>query len=104
VEFSKEGELIVAMFRAPVEPGREKEFEEGFAHRARAVDQMPGFAGLDVLRHVDGKGYVVMTRWESRDAYEAWLRSPAFARGHGGQPHDPAQSQPLVDIYEVVPL
>ena len=45
---------------------------------ARAVDQMPGFLSLDVLRHVDGKGYVVMTRWESREAYEAWLQSPAF--------------------------
>lgn len=37
VEFSKEGELTVAMFRAPVERGREEELDEGHSRRTEAV-------------------------------------------------------------------
>lgn len=93
--------MIVSLFFPPVEPGMEREFEQSFARRAHAVDQMPGFLGLEVLRSIEGHGYAVLTRWQDRESYESWLRSQAFAAGHGGQPHQ-AQHPPQAEIYEIL--
>lgn len=93
--------MIVSLFFPPIEPGKEREFEESFAHRARVVDQMPGFLSLEVLRSIEGGGYAVLTRWRDRDSYESWLRSQAFTRGHGGRPY--AEQHPVqAEVYEVL--
>jgi heme-degrading monooxygenase HmoA len=44
---------------------------------------MAGFEGFELLRPVDGRDvYLVYTRWESDEAFEAWVNSDAFRRGH----------------------
>ena len=93
--------MIVFLFRAPVEPGQEKEFEQGFARRARLVDQAPGFVSLRVLRPEAGQGYIVLTKWEGQEAYESWLKSGAFAQAHGGKGAN-AAPKPMIDTYTVI--
>ncbi|GAA3932306.1 antibiotic biosynthesis monooxygenase [Microbacterium soli] len=60
--------------------GAGDEIERRFAARKRAVDQADGFLDFELLRPAFGdERYFVLTRWESREAYEAWssARVPA---------------------------
>jgi heme oxygenase (mycobilin-producing) len=44
---------------------------------------MPGFLGFELLRPVEGETrYFVYTRWESEEAFRAWVDSSSFTRGH----------------------
>jgi heme-degrading monooxygenase HmoA len=53
---------------------------------------MPGFLGFELLRPTGGDTrYFVYTRWESEDAFRAWLESPAFSRGHADRSGSHAQ-------------
>ncbi|CAM2747974.1 antibiotic biosynthesis monooxygenase [Actinomyces slackii] len=62
--------------------GAEAEIERRFAARRRAVDASPGFQGFELLRPVLGESrYYVVTRWDSREDYEAW-RASRPAGGH----------------------
>lgn len=59
--------------------------EQRFAARAGSVDQSPGFEHFELLRPIAGTDeYLVYTRWDSRESYEAWLQSREFAGSHGG--------------------
>lgn len=72
-------------------------FEERFRTRARAVDGMPGFLRNLVLRpEAEGDPYVVLTFWESKEAFENWTQSEAFRQGHArsGSLPDEAFVQP----------
>jgi len=58
-------------------------FEELFGSRARAIDTMPGFRDMEVLRPAnDSEPYLVISRWESEAAFRAWVGSPEFIEGH----------------------
>ena len=74
---------VVKINAIAVAPGRGEELEERFATRAGEVDKMPGFEGFELLRPVEGETrYFVYTRWESEEAFEAWVNSEAFQHGH----------------------
>ncbi|HLT58414.1 MAG: antibiotic biosynthesis monooxygenase [Limnochordales bacterium] len=75
--------MYVVMNRIPVQPAFAEAFEERFRQRAGAVDQMPGFVRTLVLRPDNPEDpYVVLTLWESKEAYTAWTQSEAFQQGH----------------------
>ncbi|HQW83382.1 MAG TPA: antibiotic biosynthesis monooxygenase [Ferruginibacter sp.] len=58
-------------------------FEELFASRAHAIDTMPGFVDMQVLRPVkDGDAYLIVSFWENENAFKTWTSSPAFIEGH----------------------
>ena len=82
---------IVQINLLTVPEGMGPELEARFANRKRAVDGTPGFEGFDLLRPTSGDNerYMVLTRWESQEAFEAWLNSRDFQQGHassgGGQ-------------------
>lgn len=62
---------------------RAEEFEQRFAARAAKVSESPGFEAFELMRPAAGTTrYIVYTRWTSKDDYEAWLGSQAFAEGH----------------------
>lgn len=57
--------------------------EERFEQRAGEVEKLPGFEGFSLLRPNDEHGrYFVVTRWESEEAFQGWVESPAFEHGH----------------------
>jgi heme oxygenase (mycobilin-producing) len=57
--------------------------EQRFAARAGEVEKMDGFQHFELLRPVEGQdSYFVYTRWDSEEAFTAWLESAAFGRGH----------------------
>jgi heme oxygenase (mycobilin-producing) len=54
-----------------------------FAARAGAVDDQDGFEGFELLKPSDDRTvWLVLTRWRDEGAFQAWVRSPAFAHGH----------------------
>ncbi len=62
---------------------RRETFEQRFATRAGQVKNNPGFEAFELMRPADGNDrYIVYTRWESEEAFKAWLSSPDFAAGH----------------------
>jgi len=57
-------------------------FEELFGSRAHAIDRLPGFIEMEVLKP-NGEGeYLIVSHWESEDAFKAWTTSPEFLEGH----------------------
>ena len=85
---------IVQINLLSVPEGMGPELEKRFANRKRAVDGTPGFEGFDLLRPASGDNdrYMVVTRWESQEAFQNWLNSREFQQGHansgGGQASD----------------
>ena len=93
--------MSVVMNRIPVAEGREQDFEKTFMERDRAVDHMPGFVDMQVLRPVEGRTYVVLTRWKSRESFQHWTESEVFISAHRKQSPGLAAERPILEIYEV---
>jgi heme-degrading monooxygenase HmoA len=93
--------MFIVMNRIPVTEGREQDFEQTFIGRDRAVDKMPGFIDMQVLRPTEGRTYVVLTRWQSQEAFKAWTSSEAFIAAHRKQTPGLAEGRPSLEAYEV---
>lgn len=98
--------MIAVANRIFVAPAFAEAFEERFRTRAGLVDGMPGFLSNQVLRPVnEGDPYVVLTFWESREAFEAWIRSEAFQQGHarsGTLPKEAFSGPNKLELHEVI--
>ena len=58
-------------------------FEELFGSRAHAIDRMPGFRFMEVLKPRDGGDiYLIVSHWDSEDAFKDWTKSAEFLEGH----------------------
>ncbi len=74
---------FVAINYITCKPEYRERFEHLFQTRARAIDRMPGFRGMYVLRpQREGDPYLVVSHWESEAHFKAWLQSPEFLEGH----------------------
>jgi heme oxygenase (mycobilin-producing) len=67
-----------------VPEGRGEVLEQRFAARTGAVEKVDGFESFDLLRPTEGTDrYLVVTKWRDDAAFQAWMNSEAFGRGHG---------------------
>jgi heme-degrading monooxygenase HmoA len=58
-------------------------FEMLFKSRAHAIDRLPGFKNMHVLKPVDNEGsYLIVSYWDSESHFKEWTRSPEFLEGH----------------------
>lgn len=58
-------------------------FECLFCTRAKAIDTMPGFISMQVLKPKKaGEPYLIVSHWASESAFDAWVGSPEFVEGH----------------------
>lgn len=89
-----------------MKPEYAAQFEERFQNRARQVDGMPGFISNLVLKPTsEGDPYVVLTFWESREAFTAWTSSPAFQQGHarsGSLGREAFSGPNKLEVHEVI--
>lgn len=75
--------VYVVMNRIAVKPEYAEALEARFRDRAGEVDKMSGFIRTMVLKpDRPDTPHVVLTFWESKEAFEAWTRSEAFQKGH----------------------
>ena len=79
-----------------VPAARAEVLEQRFASRAGEVEKVDGFESFDLLRPTEGTDrYLVITRWRDEAAFQAWLSSDAFTKGHAQSAGDaPAGGHP----------
>lgn len=98
--------MIVTCNRIPVNPEHAEAFEQRFADRSALVDGMPGFIMFQLLRpQKAGDPYIVMTFWESEEAFQAWTQSEEFKDGHarsGTLPKETFNGHPKLETFEVI--
>lgn len=99
--------MIVVMNMVTVAEGGAEAFEAAFAARERRLSEAPGFAGFELLRRDSGGEYVVLSRWESREAFQGWLKSDLFKEAHRGDGERPVGGhgqQSEIRSYEVLEI
>lgn len=75
--------MFIAMNRITCTVEYRDRFEEMFRTRAREVDNMPGFIEAKILRPLaEEQPYIIMTYWDKKEDFDAWVGSEAFKLGH----------------------
>lgn len=74
---------FVAINYIDCKPEYTERFEELFGSRAKAIDTMPGFIDMQVLKPAkEGDAYLIVSYWEHEEAFKSWTTSPQFIEGH----------------------
>lgn len=90
------------LLHAKVTSGSEAEFETAYRTVAERMQQAQGHIQDELIRNADGgtPSYVVMSEWESRDAFMTWFLNP---RHHDTTaPMSPYWYDTEVQIFELV--
>ena len=79
--------MYVSVSRLRVEPERSDELVSAFQRRAGLVDSHEGFIDLEVWRSDrDPTEVLMVSRWEHREAFKAYMRSADHKVSHGRIP------------------
>ncbi|MBN2174473.1 MAG: antibiotic biosynthesis monooxygenase [Bacteroidales bacterium] len=74
---------FVAINYIDCEESYKPRFEELFGSRAHAIDRMPGFKNVRVLKPTNNSGsYLIVSFWESEEHFKNWTGSAEFLEGH----------------------
>jgi heme-degrading monooxygenase HmoA len=100
---------VIKINAITVAPDSGDELARRFAARAGAVDGQDGFEGFELLKPTDDRTtWLVVTRWRDDQAFQAWMKSPAFGHGHrseqereGGEAPKPVGVSSELWSYEV---
>jgi heme oxygenase (staphylobilin-producing) len=98
---------MIAIFNSlPVKDGASDDVVERFANSQGSVQGFPGFHSMEVLKTDGGEGggeeVLVITRWESREDFDAWVASAEFKQAHGrGGASELMRGRPRMSSYEV---
>ena len=80
------------------------ELERHFRERSHLVDGFPGFLYLQLLRPQAGEStHTFLTAWESREAFQRYMRSGEHAESHSREPAEiMARTAVRHEAYEVL--
>ena len=81
----QEGEFsgFVAVNYIDCQPDYVGRFEELFSTRVGAIDKLPGFRRMHVLKpRKPNDAYLIVSYWDDESNFEAWTRSEEFLEGH----------------------
>ncbi|MNS58548.1 antibiotic biosynthesis monooxygenase family protein [Edaphocola flava] len=74
---------FVAINYIDCEAEYKERFESLFASRAHAIDTMTGFIDMQVLKpQTDDGKYLIVSFWDTEEAFKDWTKSPQFIEGH----------------------
>lgn len=93
---------IVRINALTVPPEAGDELEARFRKRVGEVEKMPGFESFELLRPEKGDTWYVYTRWESAEAFQAWVESDSFSRGHARTSENPVAHGSELLAFDVV--
>ena len=95
--------MFIAMNRFKVAAAREADFETVWRGRETYLQGVAGFIQFLLLKADSPGEYVSHSTWETRDAFMAWMQSPAFAAGHRqGSLSGILEGPPQVSTYEAI--
>lgn len=100
----------IVLNNIPIAEDGKEAFEERFLNRARAIENTPGFIAIKVLRPLTDNTYVVLTQWESTQAFKDWQTSGAYHKAHKKrdtseglkQKENTVNEKPYHIIYDVI--
>jgi len=96
--------MFIVANRVSVAPGWEETFEERFRQRAGQVDKQPGFVRMQILKpDSEELPYVVLTTWQDKASFQAWVGSDDFKLAHSNpMPKEAFSGEGKLEMYEVV--
>jgi len=75
---------------------------ERFAESRGHVQGFPGFVSMEVLKSDTEDEVLVVTRWQDRESFDAWVGSEEFSRAHGrGGAGELLRGHPKMTSYEI---
>ncbi len=94
---------MIAIFNhLPVKDGAADRIVERFAESRGHVQGFPGFVSMEVLKSDTEDEVLVVTRWQDRESFDAWVGSEEFSRAHGrGGAGELLRGHPKMTSYEV---
>jgi heme-degrading monooxygenase HmoA len=94
---------MIAIFNSlPVKEGAANTIIERFAESQGHVQGFPGFVSMEVLKSGEGDEVLVITRWQNRASFDAWVSSEEFSRVHGRSGGEGLlRGHPRMSTYEV---
>ncbi|HUG86218.1 MAG TPA: antibiotic biosynthesis monooxygenase [Euzebya sp.] len=97
---------FVAFNVLTVPPPMRDTLEQRFAARAGEVETMAGFRHFELLRPLSGTDhYLVYTRWDAKEHFDAWVASMQFTKGHAQAAEGgPAASGSEVWTFEAIQM
>lgn len=64
-------------------PEYRERFEYLFGTRAAAIDTLPGFIDMYVLKPAnESDAYLVISHWNDETSFQQWTKSEVFLQGH----------------------
>lgn len=92
--------MIAITNSLPVKEGAADEVVERFAGSRGNVQGFPGFVSMEVLKSEEE--VLVVTRWEDREFFDAWVASEDFKKAHSrGGAGEFLSGRPKMGAYEV---
>jgi heme-degrading monooxygenase HmoA len=80
---NENGKKFVAINYITCKEDYKERFEQLFSTRAKAIDRMPGFLEMEVLKPMgNGDVYLIVSHWDNADAFKNWTKSSEFIEGH----------------------
>jgi heme oxygenase (mycobilin-producing) len=74
---------FVAINYISCKPHYKERFEQLFSSRAHAIDKLPGFIDMEVLKpNEEDDKYLIVSYWASEENFKTWTKSPEFLEGH----------------------
>jgi len=75
---------------------------ENFRNRAGLVDKFPGFIEFKLFTSEEELKIMVMTIWKDREAFEKWVNSKEFKKGHARARRSNINAESKGVIYEIL--
>jgi len=96
--------MFIVANRVPVAPGWEETFEERFRQRAGQIDKQPGFVRMQILKpDSEDTPYIVLTTWQDKASFAAWVRSEDFKLAHRNpMPKEAFSGAGKLETHEVI--
>jgi heme-degrading monooxygenase HmoA len=81
-------------------PGKEEEFEKGFAAVAEHLSKVSGHVESKLYADVASRGsYLILSQWQTREAFNAFLHSPEFRSATTWGKAEILRSRPKHKVY-----
>ncbi len=94
--------MFVSMNCVTVDAEHAADFEQAFLNRERRMSQAPGFLRFTFLRPLRNQEYLVVTEWESEQAFQDWVGSDLFKQAHRGDGQRSFGGHSELRTYEVL--
>ncbi|MGZ6507219.1 MAG: antibiotic biosynthesis monooxygenase family protein [Tumebacillaceae bacterium] len=86
--------MFVSMNRLTVPAEYKDQLQSRFEQAGGRMKDVPGCLEYQFLVPTSGDEIVVYTKWESEDAFKAWVEGDAFSKAHANaNPNSPVKSE-----------